>query len=382
MSDSRKSKSPLRALDPQPMRDPSPSRPRGERTKPYPGPESSSRGERTKPYRDPESSSRGPEKTRPYSDPESSRGPERTKSYPGPESQPYGPQPYNPQDYANQSYNPQTYGPQNYPPQNYGQQPYNPQNYPPVSGPQPGPSTNLPIRPASESYLPDHAGAMVNSTKPSGGTQMAPPAIAPTMAPTAAPTTLRDLQTLKTNCQFGLREYLSLQRQRRSGDSGMSTYELDTRIRAQSNVILSDLRILQGEVRGIGKEAENHRWRRWIIGGAIATFIPFIRRFWRRSDEDEESGSSANDTEYAFKKSKGLLEHIKSSILGRGRFAKLAFLVFAVLFVFSNEVSLRVARTVQKRIKKLVARIEQGDPDVDEKDMKMLEGWRWRVLLW
>jgi hypothetical protein len=37
---------------------------------------------------------------------------------------------------------------------------------------------------------------------------------------------------------------------------------------------------------------------------------------------------------------------------------------------------------VQKRLKKLTARIEHGDPDIDEKDMKLLEGWRWRVLLW
>ncbi|KAF4464328.1 sodium glutamate symporter [Fusarium albosuccineum] len=327
MSESRKSKSPLRALDPQPVRSPSPSDGRG-------------------------------------------RGPERAKSYPGPESQQYGPQPYNPQDYANQSYNPQSYGRQDYSQQNFGgQSSYNPQNYPPVSGPQTGPS-NLPVRPVSESYLPDHAGAMANATKTSQ------------LTPAVAPADLRELQALRTNCQFGLREYLSLQRQRRSGDSALSAYELDTRIRAQSNVILSDLRILHGEVRGIAKEAENHRWRRWIIGGAIATFIPFIRRLWRRSHDDEESAVSANDTEYAFRKSKGLLEHIKNSILGRGRFAKLAFLVFAVLFVFSNEVSIRVARTVQKRLKKLVVRIDQGDPDIDEKDMKLLEGWRWRVLLW
>jgi hypothetical protein len=107
-----------------------------------------------------------------------------------------------------------------------------------------------------------------------------------------------------------------------------------------------------------------------------------IRRFWRRSEDDEDSQLAANDTEYAFQKSKGLLDHIKNGILGKGRFAKLAFLVFAVLFVFSNEVSIRVARTVQKRIKKLASRIEQGDPDIDDKDMKSLEGWRWRVLLW
>lgn len=68
--------------------------------------------------------------------------------------------------------------------------------------------------------------------------------------------------------------------------------------------------------------------------------------------------------------------------MGKGHFAKIAFLVFAVLYVFSNEVNIRVARTVQKRIKKLSARIERGDPDINEHDMKLLEGWRWRILLW
>ncbi|RSL85765.1 hypothetical protein CEP51_003137 [Fusarium floridanum] len=344
MSESRKSKSPLRALDPQPMRSPSP--PDG-------------------------------------------RAPERAKSYPGPDSQSqqYGPQPYNPQDYSSQSYNPQDYGP---PPNNYGSQnynqPYNPQNYPPVSGPQTGPAI-FPTRPVSDSYLPDHGGAMASSTKITSTQrysteQQYSSQQQQQIVPAMAPTSLRELQALKTTCQFGLREYLSLQRQRRSGDSAMSAYELDTRIRHHTNVMLSDLRILQSEVRGIGKEAENHRWRRWIIGGAIATFIPFIRKFWRRSHDDEESAMSANDTEYAFRKSKGLLEYIKNALLGKGHWAKFAFIVFAVLFVFSNEVSLRVARTVQKRIKKLCARIEHGDPDVDEKDMKVLDGWRWRVLLW
>ncbi|KAJ4257549.1 hypothetical protein NW762_008673 [Fusarium torreyae] len=348
MSESRKSnKSPLRSLDPQPIRSPSPTRER----------------ERDRDRGHDRGHDRGLD-----------RGPERAKSYPGPESQygpqPYGPQNYTPQDFANQSYGgPQNYDPQGYSAQNYNQ-PYNPQNYPPVSGPQTGPN-DLPIRPVSDSYLPNHAGAMASATKPQGQ-----------LVPAVAPADLRELQALKTNCQFNLREYVSLQRQRRGGDSAVSAYELETRIRHQTTTVLNDLRILQGEVRGIAKEAENHRWRRWIIGGAIATFIPFIRRFWRRGHDDEESQSSANDTEYAFKKSKGLLEHIKNGVLGHGRFAKLAFLVFAVLFVFSNEVSIRVARTVQKRLKKLTARIEHGDPDIDDKDMKLLEGWRWRVLLW
>lgn len=48
------------------------------------------------------------------------------------------------------------------------------------------------------------------------------------------------------------------------------------------------------------------------------------------------------------------------------------------------EVSLRVARTVARRLKRLVAKIETGDPGVivlRRKDLDILKGWRWRVLL-
>jgi hypothetical protein len=334
MDESRKSnKSPLRSLDPQPIRSPSPSR--------------DQERERDRAGRD-----RGYE-----------RGPERAKSYPGPEAQ-YGSQQFGTQNFSTQDYYQPGYNPQHFESQ------YNPQNYPPVSGPQTGPN-DLPMRPVSESYLPNHPGTMASAIKPPHQ-----------MVPANIPADLGELRALITNCQFNLREFISLQRQRRSGDASMSAYELETRLRNQTTFVLNDLRILQGEVRSIAKEAENHRWRRWIVGGAIATFIPMIRRFWRRNEDDEDSQLAANDTEYAFQKSKGLLDHIKSGILGKGRFAKLAFLVFAVLFVFSNEVSIRVARTVQKRLKKLASRIEHGDPDIDDKDMKTLEGWRWRVLLW
>lgn len=108
-----------------------------------------------------------------------------------------------------------------------------------------------------------------------------------------------------------------------------------------------------------------------------------MRRIFRRdSRSDDDSRLSSNDTEYAFRRSKGLMARIKDGVLGSGSFAKVAFFVFAVLYVFQNEVSLRVARTVQKRVRRLMERVERGDEDVDEKDVRMLEGWRWRVLLW
>lgn len=106
-----------------------------------------------------------------------------------------------------------------------------------------------------------------------------------------------------------------------------------------------------------------------------------MRKIFRRSSDDRVS---ANDTEHAFRKSKSLIARILDSVHGHGKsgFASVAFFVLAVLYVFQSEVSLRVARTVSKRLKKLVTKVENGVEDVDEQDFKVLNGWRWRVLLW
>jgi hypothetical protein len=117
----------------------------------------------------------------------------------------------------------------------------------------------------------------------------------------------------------------------------------------------------------------------WLNLDSSASFIPAIRAIFRRPSTEVET---SNDTEYAFRRSKSLIDRIKKSLPGRGRLASLAFFVFAVLYVFSNEVSLRVSRTVAKRLKRLSTKIEGGEEDVDEKDLKVLSGWRWRVLLW
>lgn len=109
-----------------------------------------------------------------------------------------------------------------------------------------------------------------------------------------------------------------------------------------------------------------------------------MRRLFRRLvPPSPDVTHASNDTEYAFARSKALLARIRASVLGRGGvLAGVAFFVFAVLSVFQNEVALRVARTLSKRVKKLMGKVERGGYDLDEKDLKTLEGWRWRVLLW
>lgn len=52
------------------------------------------------------------------------------------------------------------------------------------------------------------------------------------------------------------------------------------------------------------------------------------------------------------------------------------------MYVFQNEVTLRIARTVSKRLKKLSSKVERGDEAINEDDVKLLQGWRWNILLW
>ncbi|KAI0424514.1 hypothetical protein F5Y09DRAFT_138506 [Xylaria sp. FL1042] len=182
-----------------------------------------------------------------------------------------------------------------------------------------------------------------------------------------------DLKSMKTAAETSLREYVTLQKQ--GGGPG------NERLRAQGVLATSDLRALRSEVTLVLKRAQANRWRKWLLGGIIAAIIPAVRKIFRRSSDDQVS---SNDTEYAFRKSKSLIARILDSVHvhGKSGIASVAFFVLAVLYVFQSEVSMRVARTVSKRLKTLVTKVENGVEDVGEQDLKILNGWRWRVLLW
>ncbi|KAL6826768.1 hypothetical protein J3E69DRAFT_355052 [Trichoderma sp. SZMC 28015] len=189
-----------------------------------------------------------------------------------------------------------------------------------------------------------------------------------------------ELADVKSNCQRNLSHLIYLQNQRRAFGYSSQAVDLEWQIRSQTGLLIGELRTLQDEVRRLVKNAKNHRWRRWLFGGFIASFIPLVRKLFRRGT-DVESRASSNNTEYAFRKSKGLLQRIKDSVLGHHRLASIAFFVFSVMYVFQNEVTLRVAKTMQKRLKKLSQRLEYGNQEIDERDLKLLDGWRWRVIL-
>ncbi|KAK3487505.1 uncharacterized protein B0T23DRAFT_455681 [Neurospora hispaniola] len=193
-----------------------------------------------------------------------------------------------------------------------------------------------------------------------------------------------------TECS--LREYMALQRKRRqisykiaAGNSGKEAAQVEEKLRHQASTAIDELIELRGRVAEIVRRGEKARWRRYLWSGAFAIFIPLVKSFFRPSSVDrgaharEHRGErSHNRTEYAFRKSKSLINRILSQARRPG-LASLSFLVFAVLYVFTNEVSLRAARTVSRRLKRLTAKVERGR-ELGEDDFRGLNGWRWGVL--
>ena len=206
--------------------------------------------------------------------------------------------------------------------------------------------------------------------------------------------TKADIRSARASVEDGLGRLMELQRQQRqhlqygpgAANVPNSTAALvQEQLRLQTGSVLRDLRYVRRAIHGMAKAAENHRFRRWLVGGILATFVPLVRRLFRRRGSGSNASldkSTANNTEYAFVRSRSLVDRMLNSVTRRGGLASVAFFVFAVLYIFSNEVSLRVARTVGRRLKRLSTKLERGDEPLDESDLKQLSGWRWRVLLW
>ncbi|KOS23310.1 hypothetical protein ESCO_003662 [Escovopsis weberi] len=189
-----------------------------------------------------------------------------------------------------------------------------------------------------------------------------------------------DIRSARTSSRNQLEEVLRLTMQRSRHRSGRE--DIDWQIRSATGIYLTQLRILQSEVRKIAKAAQHHRWRRWLIGGFMATIIPAMRAiFRRRADPDSGPCCTNNNTEMAFQQSQSWFARVREGAQKHGQWASMAAFVFSLLFVFSNEVLFRVAKTVYKRVRKTAGRIER-EGEVREGDLEVLEGWRWRVMLW
>ena len=134
----------------------------------------------------------------------------------------------------------------------------------PAPGPKSPPSNpEFGLKMGPENRIPDDPGSMVDIPRPP----------LQTFSPETIPTAV-DIRSLRTNCSYGLRDYMSLQQTGVGFDASTSQVDLQAQVRTQAARVLGDLRTLQSEVRHVAKMAENHRWRRWLIGGAV--WVPFL----------------------------------------------------------------------------------------------------------
>ncbi|KAM0271634.1 hypothetical protein ACHAQH_009022 [Verticillium albo-atrum] len=341
-----------------PAPEPSPSRP-WDRPSSYPDPVSGSGA-----Y--PQGSTELPPTSKPYdpspklngssAKPYDSSKPYETSSRPYDSTQPYGPSP-KPMDYSAKPYDASS-------------KPYDPSIYPTPTGPI-GPSIEQMPGPAAMSYASQYdatAGAPLISHQQSG---LSAPMV----------TSPQDIRYVRGQTLEALGELYTLQKNRQRLEGTPVPLELEQQYRMQMNKASFDLRTLREEVKILISDAEKHRWRKWLIGSIVATIIPTVNFIFRRSPSERKDDKTVTDTEHSFVRTRALLSKIKDTVLGRNNIASVAFFVFAVLYVFSNEVTLMVAKTVNKRLKRLSSKLEKGDGQLEEKDLKLLDGWRWRVLL-
>ncbi|CAK7265705.1 hypothetical protein SEPCBS119000_001654 [Sporothrix epigloea] len=285
-------------------------------------------------------------------------------------------------------------------------------SYPPRAPSVPAPMVELPPRPTMSTAGSVVGGPLVGTAGSAGGggggqpdssygssrlpPRAEPPMLTQSPGPVNASETMSkiEIRSARASIEQSLGRIMELQRQQRQylqyGPGAAKVLNstaaaVQKQLRQQVASASRDLRYVRRAIHDMAKAAENHRFRRWIVGGIMATFIPLVRRLFRRHVKGSDaslSKSTANDTEYAFVRSRSLVDRVLSSVTRRGGLASIAFFVFAVLYIFSNEVSLRVARTLSRRLKKLGSKLERGDEPLDEADLEQLSGWRWRVLLW
>lgn len=128
------------------------------------------------------------------------------------------------------------------------------------------PSQGIALRLGPENQIPDHPASTTSVPRPG-------PVIASSAPPAPVNTTFapppQDVRNLRVSVQYNLREYLSLRDKLRQSNGSATNLELDGRFRYQAGATMGDLRSLQSELRGMVKAAENHRWRRWVVGGGL-----------------------------------------------------------------------------------------------------------------
>lgn len=113
--------------------------------------------------------------------------------------------------------------------------------------------------------------APLPESRPFAKPAMAEVAPAPMLTPLPLVEPRTDIRATRSAAEFTLREYMALQRRRYH--SGETETGMRDRLRAAS---LVELRTLRREVSALVKAAEAHRWRKWLLGGALWVFYTVL----------------------------------------------------------------------------------------------------------
>lgn len=134
-----------------------------------------------------------------------------------------------------------------------------------ISQPLP-PQSGIGLHLGPEAQIPDHPGSTYNIPRPPTqtftGQQQQQQLVNEPLAP-------KDLRNVRASCLFQLREFITLKNKSKRADASVTTLDLQNQIRNQAGLAVLDLKMLQAELRQITKEGEEHRWRRWLVGGVM-----------------------------------------------------------------------------------------------------------------
>ncbi|KAL5594334.1 hypothetical protein BROUX41_001274 [Berkeleyomyces rouxiae] len=215
---------------------------------------------------------------------------------------------------------------------------------------------------------------------------------------------LFDISELRRSCRDSLHEYVTLVAEASKSDAYRYDGAVLQRMVNKQGEAIAVLAALRQHLTDVMRSSEKCRFRTWVSGlvawvprisclvlslclqVALTTpsgsIVPIIKSVFRRIAKHYPRLDAANDTEYAFKRSRTLTDYLKASVAGRKRLAGVSMFLFAVLYVFQNEILLRVSRTMYKRVRRLHDKMVRGQHMVTQEDLTVMDGWRWRVISW
>lgn len=213
-----------------------------------------------------------------------------------------------------------------------------------------------------------------------------------------------NIRVIKESCKCSILEYMKLQTtlvQRARADTKVDdsnlkeSPSLEEKLRAQSFIALEELSTLHKEVQLLSKSLAASRFHTWIISGGVTAAVSLLTAYLKVSHvarlQKENAAALLSDSSTSIDGSASVNSNAISHLFTIPTFlttptsrnlALVTVYTLAFLYTAQNEVSIRVARVVSRRLKRLMTKIERGEEIVTDEDLNSLQGWRWRVLFW